>query len=286
MWNAPRPPADAPALRFAELYAKALDRLGDPRPSQRVGALHTLEVLAQDSPTHRQAIVDVFCALLRSPGTEDGPTRTAVQRILAQHLLPNLGPVYWPMVSLDLTGATLVDLDLTGCRVDGALSLDHATLEGQTKLRGITVTGPFSLRRATFREHAWFERSVFYGVVQADGAAFRADAWFGEAMFATSVRFAGAQFDGHAWFGNCTLRGRLVLDDAVFRRSVGFRGAMLYQGAGLTGTTFLGPARVSRRGDSWNVAAPGWRVVVDADNGSVGQLLWAGNGALIEPTPV
>jgi hypothetical protein len=33
---------------------------------------------------------------------------------------------------------------------------------------------------------------------------------------------------------------------------------------------------VSRREETWNVAAPGWAVVVDPDNGAVGQLLWVG----------
>jgi hypothetical protein len=64
---------------------------------------------------------------------------------------------------------------------------------------------------------------------------------------------------------------------------------------GLGGTTFLGPARVSRRGDGWNVNAPGWMVVVDEDNKSVGRLLWIGHPELVEkpavldrsePTPV
>ncbi len=69
---------------------------------------------------------------------------------------------------------------------------------------------------------------------------------------------------------------------AVFRRSAGFGGARAEAGVGLGGTTFLGPARVSRRDDAWNVIAPGWRVVVDRDNRSVGQLLWVGHPELVE----
>jgi hypothetical protein len=81
----------------------------------------------------------------------------------------------------------------------------------------------------------------------------------------------------------------------VFRRSAGFRGAVAHRSVGLGGTTFLGPARVSRRGEHWNVTAPGWTVVVDPDNRSVGSLLWVGHPELVEkpeildrsePTPV
>jgi hypothetical protein len=286
MWNSRGNAGPPSALRFAELYARALDRLGDPRPTQRVGAIHTLEVLAQDSPMHRQAIVDVFCAILRGPAGDDVPVRMAVQRTLAQHLYPNMGAAFWAGISVDLTGASLVDLDLSGCRIDGAFTLDHAVLTGQTKLRQLTIGGQFSLQAATFTEHVWFERSACFGPVRGGAAVFEGDAWFGEAMFAAPVRLPGARFNGHAWFGNCTFRARLELGDALFRRSAGFRGAVLYQGVGLTGTTFLGPARVSLRDNAWNVSAPGWQIVVDPDNHSVGQLLWTGHPALVEPTPV
>ena len=49
--------------------------------------------------------------------------------------------------------------------------------------------------------------------------------------------------------------------------------------------TFLGPARVSRRGERWNVIAPGWTVVTDPDNEAVGRLLWFGHANLVETTP-
>ena len=68
----------------------------------------------------------------------------------------------------------------------------------------------------------------------------------------------------------------------MFRRSAGFRGAVTHAGVGLGGTTFLGPARVSRRDEGWNLLAPGWRVMVDPDNASVGNLLWVGHPGLVD----
>lgn len=274
MWASKPGKADASATRFAELYAQALDRLGDPRSPLRVGALHTLEALSQDHPAGRPAIVDVICAYLRMSGDDDRSVRSTAQLILAAHLRPG-GPGFWHGVGLDLRNATLTELDLSHCRVDGDLNLDGATLVGTTRLRGLTVSGTASLRGTEFGDHAWLERSTFRGPLRLDNAVFRGDAWFGEVLFGGPASFVGADFAGHAWFGGSSFHAPADLSEAVFRRSVGLRGA--HVGAlNLNGTTFLGPARVSRRGETWNVAAPGWAVVVDPDNEAVGQLLWVG----------
>src|SRR3954468_20588595 len=87
-------PSGGDATRFADLYAKALDRLSDPRPPLRVGAMHSLEALGQDHLEWRQAIVDVLCAYLRMPPGEDAPVRGSAQRILIAHLRPG-GPGFW-----------------------------------------------------------------------------------------------------------------------------------------------------------------------------------------------
>jgi hypothetical protein len=274
-------PGRQAARPFSSTFAQALDKLADPRPPMRVGAVHTLEALGQDDPQRRQAIVDVLCAYLRMPAGDDGPVRGTVQRVLATHLRPG-GPAFWSGLTLDLTGATLSDFDLSGCRVDGSLGLDRAVFVGPARFRA-TVTGSISLHGATFGDHAWFERSVFRGASRFDTATFRADAWFGEATFAGPATFSAATFGGHAWFAGCSFQGPVFFDDAVFRRSAGFRGAVAHATVGLTGTTFLGAARVSRRGEEWNIGAPGWRVVVDPDNEAVGQLLWVGHPELVSP---
>jgi hypothetical protein len=278
------------ALRFADLFGRAVDRLGDPRPPIRVGALRMLELLGDDNPAHRQAIVDVICGYLRMPANDDRPTRQMAVQILASHLRrDDRDPHrFWAGVGLDLTGAVLVDFDLADCRIDGDLRLDHVIFLGPARLRGITVGGSVGLRGAAFHDHAWLERATLCGPYKADGAVFRADAWFGAATFLTRASFAGVEFGGHAWFGGSTFRGPVSFEQAVFRRSAGFRGVVAHTSVGLSGATFLGPARVSRRGEAWSVLAPGWRVVVDTDNESVGQLLWVGGieaAGLPEVTP-
>jgi len=276
MWASKPGKPDATATRFAQLYAQALDRLADPRSPLRVGALHTLEALSQDYPSGRAAIADVLCAYLRMSGDGDRSVRATAQLILAAHLRPG-GHGFWPGVSVDLRGATLTDLDLSGCRVDGDLNLDGACVVGAARLRGLTVVGATSLHRTEFRDHVWLERSTFRGPVRLDRAVFHGDAWVGEVFFGGPATFVRAEFSGHAWFAGCAFQAPADFSEAVFRRSVGFRGATM-GAVTLNGTTFLGPARVSRRADVWNLSAPGWAVVVDPDNEAVGHLLWVGDG--------
>ena len=271
-------------MRFAELYANAVERLGDRSAPARVGALHTLEALGQEFAQHRPAIVDVLCAYLRMPDDGDRPVRTTARRILTVHLRPG-GPGFWADTSIDLTGATLAGLDLSGCRVDGDLILDGAVLHAPTKLRRIIVGGTLSLRHAVVHDHLWLERSEFLGPVRADFATFHGDSWFGESTFSAGATFVGTTFGGHAWFAGSTCRGAIDFSRALFRSSAGFRGATL-PSVSLADTTFLGPARVSRRGDAWNVDAPGWTVVADPDNESVGRLHWLGDPRLVDNAPL
>jgi hypothetical protein len=269
-------------MRFAELYANAVERLGDRSAPARVGALHTLEALGQEQPQHRPAIVNVLCAYLRMPTDGDGPVRLTARRILTVHLRPG-GPAFWPDTSLDLTGASITDLDLAGCRVDGDLVLDGTALHGVVKLRRLSVGGVLSMRHAVVHDHVWLERSEFGGQLRADFATFHGDSWFGEATFAAGASFVGTTFGGHAWFAASTCRsGAMDFSRALFRSSAGFRGATM-PSVSLADTTFLGPARVSRRGEAWNIVAPGWTVVTDPDNGSVGQLHWLGDPRLGMP---
>ena len=272
-------------------YTAAVAGLTDHRLSRRVGALHTLALLGAESVAHRPAIVDVICAFLRTHGT-DLTTRESAHRLLRERLQP-ARPEFWPGMSVDLSGAVLTDLDLSQCRVDGDLRLDSCQLLGQTRLRGLVVGGTTLVRAARFDDHAWLERATFVGPVWLNGTLFAGDAWFGDTMFGGYASFAGTSFSGHAWFGGTSFDDSVDFGHAVFHRSAGFRGAIVRAPISLAGTTFHGPARVSRRGAQWNITAPGWSVVADDDNPAVGRLFWVGRRDLIErsalvdePTPV
>ena len=62
---------DATERRITELYAKAVEQLGNDKAPVRLGGLYALERLAQDNTAHRQTIVDVICAYLRMPFSVD-----------------------------------------------------------------------------------------------------------------------------------------------------------------------------------------------------------------------
>jgi hypothetical protein len=65
---------DATERRVTELYAVAVEQLGSDKAPVRLRGLYALERLAQDNPAHRQTIVNVICAYLRTPFFRTAPT--------------------------------------------------------------------------------------------------------------------------------------------------------------------------------------------------------------------
>jgi hypothetical protein len=70
--------------QVTETYAKAVEQLGHDEAPVRLGAMYSLERLAQDNPPRRQTIVDVLCAYLRMPYTP--PTLGVTEPPTAQGL--------------------------------------------------------------------------------------------------------------------------------------------------------------------------------------------------------
>ncbi|MGE5827657.1 MAG: pentapeptide repeat-containing protein, partial [Micromonosporaceae bacterium] len=281
----PMPPRDV--RPFTDLFQKAVDQLGSDRAPVRVGGLYGLGLLAQQFPGQRAATLELVCAYLRMPcpvldpvHADELQVRLVAQRVLAQQLHA-ANPVR-PAAGLDLTGAALVDFDLSACRLDAPARLDRAEFYGSAWLRDAFFGAEVSLRGSRWHGNAWLERAVFAGPARFDGATFRGDAWFGAATFAAPASFAGTVFAGHAWFGGATLRAPANFHGARFAGSAGFRGATCHPGTSMTGVSFAGPARVSRAGERWNLCPPGWRVEVDPDNWCVGDLVPM---AELAPTP-
>ncbi|MFG1847289.1 pentapeptide repeat-containing protein [Micromonospora carbonacea] len=170
-------------------------QLADPDPDVRRVGLRVLGELGDARPELRQRVVDAVCGYLRAPlpfpvtgeltAAQAGEVelRRAAQRLLAARLRPGpgglgerggpdepggsaSGAVHWAGMSLSLCGATLVDLDLSGCVVD----------------------------------HADFTAAQFHGVTRFDGATFQGAAFRlggpeGRASFHGAATFAGARLD-------------------------------------------------------------------------------------------
>lgn len=221
--------SDAAARRVTELYTAAVEQLGSDKAPVRLGGLYALERLAQDNSDPsalRQTVVNVLCAYLRMPWASPGDAppeeadesiqalyerrvqerevRLTAQRILRDHLRPGADhdqPVatFWGKVTLDLTGATLVDLDLAGCRLHHA-GFAEALFTGDTSFEG-----------------AWFERDA-----QFEAASFSGEAKFAEAWFAGDAQFTGTRFAGDTGFERAAFAGT---SGSTRRRSPGRHGS-------------------------------------------------------------
>ncbi|MEU4780470.1 pentapeptide repeat-containing protein [Micromonospora sp. NPDC023633] len=195
----------------AEACRTAARQVVEATGPEREGALRRLAELGAAHPALRPGAVGAVCAYLRTPPAADGTdadTRRKAVRVLAGLLLrpapgaadaagaadhagaaDAAGPSSGPDVAVDLSGATLVDVDLGGCALAGARFAD-------TRFLGAT-----SFAAARFTGDAVFARAVFHGEARFDGARFAADAVFGRARFRGPASFDRVGFAGTAWFG-------------------------------------------------------------------------------------
>lgn len=248
---------DAAQRRVTDMYAHAIERLGDGNAAVRLGALYLLERLAQEHAGQRQTIVNVICAYLRMPFTPPGEdderaaheelqVRLTAQSILGAHLSEPSG--YWPGLSLDLSRAVLVDLDLNAAR-PGYADFTKAEFHGDTWFAAARLDQGARFEGARFHGTAWFEETWFGGPAEFTAARFQGDAWFRAAEFAGGAwfdqdrfdgetRFERAEFGDDAWFTDARFHHDLVAGEAAFRAAAVFRGARFHGAARFSGTRF------------------------------------------------
>jgi hypothetical protein len=231
---------DAEERRITELYTKAVEQLGSDKAAVRLGGLYALERLAQDYASHRQSIIEVFCAYLRMPYTvpdevsgadekrtshEEQQVRQAAHSILTRHLrasttLAGTEAQFWDDIDLDMTDATLVDWNFHGCHARQAVFI-----------------------RACFHGGAYFGDAVFAGVAVFGGATFKEDAWF-----------AGTSFSGDAWFLETQFANRSIFRDASFGGSVDFTDATFSRGGEFNLSTVRDITRKHAFPPGWEIA--------------------------------
>jgi uncharacterized protein YjbI with pentapeptide repeats len=226
---------------------------------------------------------------IRRPETTDGTAytwqqerqvRLTAQRILAEHLRDERtpdersagppGPHFWPAISLDLAGATLIEFDfhrvvVADARFDRATFTDgaqfyEATFTGFATFRGATFAGATVFSRARFDWLAHFSRAAFTGPVWFSQARFGHDAEFNDAsfsagttfyrttfdglaefqpaIFADDVMFSGTTFDGCAWFCGATFSGRAQFGGVTFTDHTAFYGATFGGATDFAAATF------------------------------------------------
>jgi hypothetical protein len=273
------------AAQVNDTYTRAVEQLGHEEAPVRLGAMYSLERLAQENVDLRQTVVNVLCAYLRMPyvlpgseipaGSDLSPgyelqVRQTAQRLLAdhlrcpegllqaardasrrgvdpvpwdpggepsdqmvqigqgllhpgvaaQHLEPTVNETFWPGISLDLTGAALVDFAPRDASVVRAIFAEAifvgpaffvwaAFTDGANFFEAnFTTFASFidgrlhnaDFRGATFGGEAWFDRATFTGAGRL-GAAFNHDTRFELASFDVKPDFRLATFSGSTEFG-------------------------------------------------------------------------------------
>jgi uncharacterized protein YjbI with pentapeptide repeats len=320
--------------QITETYTNAVEQLGHVRAPVRLGAMYSLERLAQDNPPLRQTVIDVLCAYLRMPysapkpgdvatnrgsagpsATTEQPTesvpsddsaqelqvRLTAQRLIGNHLRsPYASPValaarladedaqrieaspgqtFWPGISLDLTDATLIDIDMTGLSVVRA------------KFHGVRFSGGNTFfSGATFSDSAWFFGAIFSGFAWFNSTSFSNLAHFNEATFTDLAAFAGAKFYRDAIFAGVTFHGFTSFEEAIFSRSaafdratfagpVRFGGAIFSSDATFGGCVLhLDDPKLNKGGeDSLRVWPEGWTVRPDPEDPTRGTLVRVGD---------
>jgi len=248
---------DATERRLTELYTKAVEQLGAEKAPVRLGGLYALERLAQDNATQRQTIVNVLCAYLRMPYETPGEppatnaqkdliteyreriqeqeVRLTAQRLLSDHLRPGKDPAspavtFWNDIDVDLTGATLIDLNLEGTRIRSATfregnfvgdaKFENATFVTTAWFGNATFTGDVWFHGATFIQNAGFRRTHFEQTAMFYSTTFGGNAGFEEAHFDNFALFQYTTFIGPTWFQGATFAQEPILVRSQFKDRV------------------------------------------------------------------
>ena len=193
---------------------------------------------------------------------QEKQVRLTAQRILSDHLrkpdhdqqqqTSHSARRFWDQISLDFTGATLIDFDLAHCMVTGDVVFRGAIFSGTAEFSGATFSGTAEFSGAAFSGTAEFSEATFSGTAWFSGAAFSGTVWFSGAAFtfrgaafSDAALFRGATFSGTAWFSRATFSDDALFTGATFSDAALFRGAAFSGTAWFNGATFSGTAEFS-----------------------------------------
>jgi hypothetical protein len=240
--------------QVTDRYTKAVEQLGHEKAPVRLGALYSLEHLAQDNPNYRQTVVDVVCAYLRMPYTPPAQPELDAERVQemalpadardrAPQLVPGGDPAREELQVRQTAQRLLADHLRRPPETSGqeaqllppspqqafwpgiSLDLTRATLVNFNFEQVSVIQARFV--EATFHGAALFFGATFEGYTRFNEVTFQGDAWFIEATFQSVARFAGATFEGAAWFNKATLQDYALFRKATFQGDAGFGGGDL-----------------------------------------------------------
>ncbi|BBH69883.1 hypothetical protein ACTI_65680 [Actinoplanes sp. OR16] len=241
---------DAVERRVTELYAKASELLGQDAAVSKMAGMYALVRLGDAYLPHRQTIVDLLCGYLRlgrSAGEPIGEiglrdvspdvleTRMTAQRLLASRLRAS-AEVHWSRMRIDLSGAILHDLDLSGCRLE-RLDCRSGVFVGPVDFTGLRATEA-DFRGAAFRDDANFAAADFGEYVRFDESSFAGETRFDLVELQKGASFAQVSFGAAVGFSGAKAGGGLDFYRSNFKDQVVFRRAKLATYATFDGSIF------------------------------------------------
>ena len=322
--------SDKAPVRLGGLYA--LERLAQDNPTQRqtivnVVCAYLRMPFAPEAPGElagkvsrdliKKAEAEARVSEGRNTWQQERQVRLAAQRILHDHLhidwfegepAPGpAGPEFWPGMRLDLTGATLIDLNFyrveaTEARFAGATFIGTAQFYeadlGASSFQGAEFTQDAAFSRASFGRYADFSKAIFEGKTWFSQASFDGEASFNDARFSGDAMFHGTQFadtaefqlttfsgdamfaraafESSAWFSSSTFEGRASFGGAEFTGDVTFQGVTFGGATDFAGAAFPDSSDRPPFGDTrvLEVSAQhawpeGWRPLADRRGGYV-----------------
>jgi hypothetical protein len=235
---------DKAAVRLGGLYA--LERLGQDNPKLRQTVVDVIcaylrmpytppeEVLrrnATHSPLHITADAPTPQPEQQAERREELQVRLTAQRLLRDHFSqtfhePEAPQSYWRNrhgvpTTIDLAGATLVDLDLRVCELVS------------TNLRNAQFHGEADLGMAQFHGYTDLDGAQFHGGANLFWAEFHGEADLDGAQFHGRANLNRVQFHGYADLDRAQFHGEANLNSVRFHRAVGPEEAARSAGTGL-----------------------------------------------------
>ncbi len=238
---------DSTERRITEQYNKAIEQLGNSKAAVRLGAIYSLERLAQEHAGHRQTVVDVFCSYLRLPyeplvdykkqaksATKLSPetaeslaeqeVRYTIQHMFWEHLgdpekrkipkewdKPGRMEKHWPDIDLDLSRTTLIDPILRQLTVR-TLKCENSVIHGYADFTDLRTTGPANFYATRFHDRALFKGAVLPAGTIMACCTFEAGVDLSGMIAPTHLTLAECHFLGEVDLTNQSSGGFMVKD--------------------------------------------------------------------------
>ena len=251
--------------QVTDRYATAVEQLGHEKAPVRLGALYSLEHLAQDNPEYRQTVVDVVCAYLRMPYTLPAQTELDAEQVeemaspangqeRAPHPAPERDPTREELQVRQTAQRLLADHLRCPPQTSGqdaqllppspqqafwpgiSVDLTGAVLVGFNFARVAVIQAQFYA--ASFHDNTMFYDTSVHGDATFAGATFQGDAVFYDTNFQGDATFSRASFHRDATFAGATFQGDALFHDTSFQREAKFYGASFHAKAVFLGTSF------------------------------------------------